>query len=485
MAGTTRDLARAVFATLWLAAAAAPGWGQAATTVTAFERTIRVVGGSSQNVSTGRDEVRIVLDGTTILVRRNEIAVGGETVEIAGEGELSLRWQDGTLTVEIAGRRLARLRPDAGEDLAALRRRADAGDPEAQYALGLRYGTGDGVAHDNAAAARLFSAAAAQGFAPAQARYAVMLAHGYGVERDLSEAVLWYEEAAAQGETVAKGNLGFMLLHGQGVEPDPERGAALMREAARAGDHNAALNLYLLMGPEAVIPGDPRETLAFLRQAADHELPEALNRLGNVYRHGTLVPRDRARAAELFGAAFARGNLYAAFNHAQMTLLDGDPDGDVEEALGLLRAAADRGLDVAMNSLGAQYFEGLDVARDEAQGAAWFRRAAEAGDPMAIRNLGRAYETGRGIARDPDEARRLYERAVAAGDTRAAEDLQRLLEARTDFWFERDGRAEGPVPLERLQAMLSAGELAPATLVWISGMADWRPAADHPALVPE
>src|SRR4051795_1066677 len=62
---------------------------------------------------------------------------------------------------------------------------ATAGDPQAQYNLGLLY------------------------------------ARGQGVTQDYAQAAQWYEKAAVQGVPAAQYNLGVMYANGQGVAADP------------------------------------------------------------------------------------------------------------------------------------------------------------------------------------------------------------------------------------------------------------------------
>ena len=64
-----------------------------------------------------------------------------------------------------------------------LRSAADAGSPEAQYALATLYKEGSGVPKDPAAAAKLLGAAARSGNVAAEVEYAIALFNGTGVAR--------------------------------------------------------------------------------------------------------------------------------------------------------------------------------------------------------------------------------------------------------------------------------------------------------------
>ena len=76
--------------------------------------------------------------------------------------------------------------------------RADAGDAAAQFLLGLRYGTGEGVIRDEVEAVRWYRSAAEQGYVVAQLALGVMYDDGHGVAEDATEAVRWFYRAAAQ-----------------------------------------------------------------------------------------------------------------------------------------------------------------------------------------------------------------------------------------------------------------------------------------------
>ena len=98
------------------------------------------------------------------------------------------------------------------------RLRAEAGDAEAQYTIGLTYDMG--VPQDNAEAVRWYRLAADQGFASAQYRLGTMHLRGFGVPQDDAEGVRWYRLAADQSYVPALTNLGNMYETGEGVVQD-------------------------------------------------------------------------------------------------------------------------------------------------------------------------------------------------------------------------------------------------------------------------
>lgn len=82
--------------------------------------------------------------------------------------------------------------------------KAQAGDPEAQFSLGLMYQLGLGVPQDDKEAVKWHTRAAEQGDANAQYNLGVMYVRGDGVPEDYIVAYKWLNLAAAQGDQMAK-----------------------------------------------------------------------------------------------------------------------------------------------------------------------------------------------------------------------------------------------------------------------------------------
>ena len=85
-----------------------------------------------------------------------------------------------------------------------LKKRAAAGDAEAQFNLGANNWGGLGVEQNYEEAVKWWRLAAEQGDADAQLNLGVCYYEGTGVEEDLEEAVKWWRLAAEQGDEKAK-----------------------------------------------------------------------------------------------------------------------------------------------------------------------------------------------------------------------------------------------------------------------------------------
>jgi TPR repeat protein len=98
---------------------------------------------------------------------------------------------------------VAAQRGDFATTASLLRPLVDAGDPAAQYNLGILYENGEGVPQDYFEAVHLYGLAARQGHPDAQLNLGAMYGNGWGVGRDFSEAFSWFSVAAAQGNADA------------------------------------------------------------------------------------------------------------------------------------------------------------------------------------------------------------------------------------------------------------------------------------------
>jgi len=135
---------------------------------------------------------------------------------------------------------------DEIEAFKAMRRRAEAGEAEAQFKVGVMYAYGRGTAKDETEAVTWLRKAAQQKHLTAQTRLGLMLARGAGVKKSETEAAEWLRQAAEQKDPVAQFNLGLMHAHGLGVAKDRERALHWYRQAAAQGHAGARVNLGVL-----------------------------------------------------------------------------------------------------------------------------------------------------------------------------------------------------------------------------------------------
>jgi uncharacterized protein len=142
-----------------------------------------------------------------------------------------------------------------GESVAELRKKAEAGNADAQTSLGVRYNIGKGVSKDYKEAVKWFRKAAEQGHAKAQAHLGWRYKYGGGVPQDDKEAVKWFRKAAEQGYPNAQYFLGGMYLNGKGGPKDYIQAYAWWNLATANGDERVKKyrdSLEATMTPEQI-----------------------------------------------------------------------------------------------------------------------------------------------------------------------------------------------------------------------------------------
>src|SRR6201995_2684213 len=172
------------------------------------------------------------------------------------------------------------------EAIATWRKAADKGSSSAMVELGVLYGTGAGVARDEAQARKLFERAAEAGHprgvsnlaalsgaggapsdpararellaraaetnAEAQYQLGLMLADGTGGAKDDAGARSLFEKAAAQNHPGALERMGAFAQEGRGGPKDPTAAKAYYKRAADLGDEQAKAELKRLDCPIAI-----------------------------------------------------------------------------------------------------------------------------------------------------------------------------------------------------------------------------------------
>lgn len=87
-----------------------------------------------------------------------------------------------------------------GQNLNALIEKAEQGDAQAQFSLGMMYRKGLGVPKNCANAFKWLKKAAEQGHSNAQILLGTMYDSGEGVEQNQQEALKWYKKTCRTGE---------------------------------------------------------------------------------------------------------------------------------------------------------------------------------------------------------------------------------------------------------------------------------------------
>lgn len=144
-------------------------------------------------------------------------------------------------------------------------------------------------------------------------------------------------------------------------------------------------------------------------------------------------------------AAFAAGDYDTALKETRPLAEKGDPRSqyaigvlyenglavakDLKQAAAWYLKAAKQGNSDAQYNLGAMYEHGVGMPVNYIEAARWYRPAAEQGDIDALSNLGVLYQNGQGVPQNKVLAMALYNVSVAyagKGKTQAAQNRQAL-----------------------------------------------------------
>jgi cell division septation protein DedD len=179
------------------------------------------------------------------------------------------------------------------------KRLADAGNPRAQYNLGVMYLSGRGVEQDFVAAAEWHRKAAEQGLAEAQHGLGTMYYRGDGVTQDFIEAAKWFRLAAEQDLPNAQFNMSVMHFNGQGVRKDSLEVVKWISMAAANGQKDAMFRLGNMYEEGSLFTKDKREALRWYRRAAEAGRQEAADRAASLEKEvgeaGMAAPMVKAK----------------------------------------------------------------------------------------------------------------------------------------------------------------------------------------------
>lgn len=246
--------------------------------------------------------------------------------------------------------------------------RAEAGDAEAQRALGAMYAMGRWVKQDPAKARVWWRKAAEQGDLESQVHLAQALSEGTGGAKDPAGAVRWWRAAAEQDHAIAQYNLAVKLRQGEGAAADPVEAMRWLRRAKAGGVDQAEAEITSLRASSAFRNADPDALIALHTPAAEAGDVAAQRALGRLYLQGEEAPRDAAKGRHWLERAAEQGDV-----DAQATLAF---------ACG----------------------EGIGAEKDPACAVRWYEAAAAQGHAEARFNLAVMLRHGEGVPADPVRA---------------------------------------------------------------------------------
>jgi localization factor PodJL len=166
--------------------------------------------------------------------------------------------------------------------LERLTQAANTGNARAQLLVGLKYLDGDGVAANDAEAAKWLGKAADAGEAVAQYRLGTLYERGRGVPADSAKAARWYQAAATQGSRKAMHNLAVAYTEGAGVKKDYAEASRWFLRAANLGLSDSQFNLAVLYERGMGVPQNLVDAYKWYAIAASQGDAESKTRLNAI-----------------------------------------------------------------------------------------------------------------------------------------------------------------------------------------------------------
>ena len=187
---------------------------------------------------------------------------------------------------------------------ADVKNKAEWGDMEAQFKLGMMYYEGKGAPKNFAEAIKWFRRSADQGQATAQFNLGTIYYNGQGVPKNRVEALAWYRKSAEQGLAAAQNVLGDVYFDGQAVLQDYAEAARWFRKAAHQGYVASQAKLGVMYLEGLGVQQDPVEAHKWFNLAANKGYPQAIQARNALAQH---MSPQQITEAQKRAAAFRVG----------------------------------------------------------------------------------------------------------------------------------------------------------------------------------
>ena len=282
-------------------------------------------------------------------------------------------------------------------------RRADEGDPEAQYEVAVKLSEkNQGQCEDEIG--YYLGRSALKRYAPACLAVAMR-------SMDPGLRQLFLEPAAEKGVPEA-----CLLLWADLQKAGKQ--ADYWLEKVPVKEHGEVMLRLAKRFQEAPVKKNEVQAFAWLQRAIEAGVPNAIDRFfeeeketGCQLTQITDIVRNidvQAMTHDCLGKLYSKGKIVTQ---------------DQKHGVEYFLKAAENGYADAQFHLGNCYAQGLGTEEDWREAVKWFSAAAAQGHAAAKNNLAYALDEGLGIERDQEQARKLYEEAAKAGSAAARNNL--------------------------------------------------------------
>ena len=289
--------------------------------------------------------------------------------------------------------------------------KAAKGDLAAQYAIGYKYETGQGLKLSPLDAMKWYRKSAMKGHAASQYRFGEMY-----LSKNKTQALKWIQKAAENGNIEAQLRLGHLYLWNNiGITCNNETAFKWFLMAAQQGNTEAQILIGdAYQGGEWGIDINQKEAEKWYLKAAESGNPEAMCRLGMNY----LDMGNEIKAIECFEKTADQGNIESISQLAHLYCHTGNS----KEAIRWYKKLAEYDSLNASSNLFRQYiYDGPEQNYQEAM--KWGIKATKDGDTEIPAIIGLMYANGIGIDKNPVEAKKWFLKVEEGGDSNVLFDL--------------------------------------------------------------
>lgn len=328
-------------------------------------------------------------------------------------------------------------------DITDYQTKADAGDAEAQYQLGICYAQGKGVEKNITQSARYWLMAGKQQHAQALIYLGKLFEKGIGVPQDFNKAFQCYQSACSQNVAEAQLCLAMLYLQGLGVEQDEKQAVKLLIQSAEQSNPAAQYQLGVAYEEgQGGLTQNIEQAMFWYHQSAKqqhqpaiHALQQTKNTDENIEKVGISAEIQFSKGVESIQSNLTEAMGYFAksaeqnFAKAQYNLglaylfaLGGVGQNDIL-AKENLQKSAEQDFRPAHFVLGWLYQkeDNLDKA------ILHYQKAGELGHAQAQYFLSKLYEIGNGVEKNEETALAWLRQSAKQGYGLAYQRLEQLI----------------------------------------------------------
>lgn len=260
-------------------------------------------------------------------------------------------------------------------------------------------------------------------------------------ESNERKAVHYFQKAIELGNTNAMFRISYYLHNGKGgLQVDIPREIELLTEASKRGNHQATYRLGLLFEDnESGMAQNLELSVKYFQLAADNGILAAINKMGELYLFGEVIPANLTKAIFCFTAASEQGYGKASYWLGRLhTDGIGQLEKDTQKAMNYYRKAIEQGYEEArewmeqlQKNLVDETMTDIEIPQDksdeelykDAKNAlekaqfktayAYFSYLTQRNHAESFNELGDMYFYGRGMAINQAKALELYKKAAA------------------------------------------------------------------------